>query len=161
MDSNATGNRESQGNPKDQGKPEDSVSPGKSQASAPTSTSSDPGPAAKPEQSGSSSKPQAAGSARTAQGPGGPGKTQDTVASGDASKAQENRAKYLKPLGRLAKYLALVIMVLILVRLVFDCYSFYIARRDIDAELQSKRVSSLEYLNLLSQRARAGWDDSS
>jgi hypothetical protein len=79
----------------------------------------------------------------------------DTVASGDASKAQENRAKYLKPLGRLAKYLALVIMVLILVRLVFDCYSFYIARRDIDAELQSKRVSSLEYLNLLSQRARA------
>jgi Fasciclin domain len=155
MDSNATGNRESQGNPKDQGKPEDSVSPGKSQASAPTSTSSDPGPAAKPEQSGSSSKPQAAGSARTAQGPCGPGKTQDTVASGDASKAQENRAKYLKPLGRLAKYLALVIMVLILVRLVFDCYSFYIARRDIDAELQSKRVSSLEYLNLLSQRARA------
>jgi hypothetical protein len=40
-------------------------------------------------------------------------------------------------------------------RLVFDCYSFYLARRDIDAEFQSKRVSSLEYLNLLSQRSRA------
>jgi hypothetical protein len=46
-------------------------------------------------------------------------------------------------------------MALITVRLVFDCYSFYMARRDIDAELQSKRVSSLEYLNLLSQRGRA------
>jgi hypothetical protein len=40
-------------------------------------------------------------------------------------------------------------------QLVFDCFSYYVARRDIDGELQSKRVSSLEYLNIFSQRERA------
>jgi hypothetical protein len=60
-----------------------------------------------------------------------------------------------KPLKRFAKYAALIVMALVILRLVFDCYSFYAARRDIDAELQSKRVSSLEYLNVLSQRERA------
>jgi hypothetical protein len=39
--------------------------------------------------------------------------------------------------------------------LVFDCFSYYVARRGIDGELQSKRVSSLEYLNILSQSERA------
>jgi uncharacterized surface protein with fasciclin (FAS1) repeats len=56
---------------------------------------------------------------------------------------------------RMAKYAVLLLLALITLRLVFDCYSYYSARRDIDAELQSKRVSSLEYLNVLSQRERA------
>ena len=66
------------------------------------------------------------------------------------------RAAYVwKSFDRLAKYAVLAVLALITLRLVFDCYSYYSARRDIDAELQSKRVSSLEYLNLLSQRSRA------
>jgi uncharacterized surface protein with fasciclin (FAS1) repeats len=65
-------------------------------------------------------------------------------------------AKYVwKSADRMAKYAVLLLLALVTLRLVFDCYSYYSARRDIDAELQSKRVSSLEYLNILSQRTRA------
>jgi uncharacterized surface protein with fasciclin (FAS1) repeats len=154
VDSNATGNPQSKGNPQDQrtaGKPETSANPPQPGPATPQ----DPAPPAKPEQSGTSSNPQGAGSAGTSQGAGGSGgggsgKTPD---NGDVSK-DKKQPWDLKPVYRLFKYATLIILALITVRLVFDCYSFYIARRDIDAELQSKRVSSLEYLNLLSQRAR-------
>jgi hypothetical protein len=58
-------------------------------------------------------------------------------------------------LARFFKYFVLVFSVILTITVVFDAYSFYVARRDIDAELRSKKVSSLEYLNLLLQRERA------
>jgi len=148
MASNATGNPQSNGNPQDTsaaGKPETSASPPQPGPATPHN----PPPPARADQSGSSSNPQAAGSAGTSQGAGGSG-------GGGGNASNEKKTPWdRKWVGRFFKYAALIIMALITVRLVFDCYSFYIARRDIDAELQSKRVSSLEYLNLLSQRARA------
>ena len=83
-----------------------------------------------------------------------PGKPQDPRPSGDPAEASAKRTHNLKRLNRLGKYALLLILALITLRLVFDCYSFYIARREIDAELQSKKGASLEYLNLLSQRER-------
>jgi uncharacterized surface protein with fasciclin (FAS1) repeats len=49
----------------------------------------------------------------------------------------------------------LICGVALTLKVVFDAYSFYVARRDIDSELRSKKVSSLEYLGVLSQRKRA------
>src|SRR6266545_31625 len=68
-----------------------------------------------------------------------------------APKRQFNR----KLLNRLGKYAVLLVLAAITLRLVFDCYSYYIARRDIDAELQSKRLGSLEYLNVLLSSERS------
>jgi uncharacterized surface protein with fasciclin (FAS1) repeats len=56
---------------------------------------------------------------------------------------------------RFCKYTVLLFGVIITLKIVFDAYSFYVARRDLDSELRSKKVSSLEYLNVLSQRQRA------
>jgi hypothetical protein len=56
---------------------------------------------------------------------------------------------------RFCKYVVLIGWVVLTLLVVFDAYSFYVARREIDAELRSKRVSSLEYLGVLSQRKRA------
>jgi hypothetical protein len=56
---------------------------------------------------------------------------------------------------RLCKYAFLLLGVMVTLTVVFDAFSFYVARRDIDAELRSKKVSSLEDLNLLLQRERA------
>jgi len=56
--------------------------------------------------------------------------------------------------SRFCKYVVLLLSVILTLKAVFDAYSFYVARRDIDAELRSKKVS-LEYLNVLSQRERA------
>ena len=38
---------------------------------------------------------------------------------------------------------------------VYDGFSYYVARRSIDAELESKKISSLEHLNVLAARERA------
>ena len=65
------------------------------------------------------------------------------------------RAVSLNAVGRFCKYAFLIGCALLTVRVVFDAYSFYVARRDIDTELRSKRVSSLEYLGVLTQRKRA------
>jgi uncharacterized surface protein with fasciclin (FAS1) repeats len=56
---------------------------------------------------------------------------------------------------RFCKYFVLIACVILTLKIVFDAYSFYVARRDIDSELRSKKVSSLEYLGVLSQRKRA------
>jgi hypothetical protein len=56
---------------------------------------------------------------------------------------------------RFCKYAVLIGWVILTLLVVFDAYSFYVARREIDAELRSKKVSSLEYLGVLSQRKRA------
>src|SRR5271154_3429583 len=59
---------------------------------------------------------------------------------------------------RLFKYVVLIAGVSVTLMVVFDAYSYYVARRDIDAELRSKKekaVFSLEYLGVLSQRQRA------
>ena len=58
-------------------------------------------------------------------------------------------------LVRFCKYVVLIGCVVLTLLVVFDAYSFYVARRDIDSELRSKKVSSLEYLGVLSQRKRA------
>lgn len=57
--------------------------------------------------------------------------------------------------GRFFKYSFLVIALLSTTKIVFDGYSYYVARRSIDAELDSQKISSLEYLNVLQQRERA------
>ena len=56
---------------------------------------------------------------------------------------------------RSCKYLVLLLALLFVLYVVFDGYSFYVARRSIDSELESKKISSLEYLNVLAQRDRA------
>jgi hypothetical protein len=56
---------------------------------------------------------------------------------------------------RFCKYAVVIFSVTVTLAIVFDAYSFYVARRDIDSELRSKKVSSLEYLGVLSQRQRA------
>ena len=58
-------------------------------------------------------------------------------------------------ISRFFKYVVLLFGVTLTLIVVFDAYSFYIARRDIDSELRSKKVPSLEYLNLMLQRERA------
>jgi uncharacterized surface protein with fasciclin (FAS1) repeats len=59
-------------------------------------------------------------------------------------------------LVRFWKYVFLISCVALTLIIVFDAYSFYVARRDIDTELRSKKekVSSLEYLGVLLQRKR-------
>jgi hypothetical protein len=75
---------------------------------------------------------------------------------------QQDRARFGRvgssrngKISRFWKYLVLIGLVGLTLRIVFDAYSFYVARRDIDLELKSKKVASLEYLGVLSQRKRA------
>ena len=56
---------------------------------------------------------------------------------------------------RFFKYSALLLALLGTLYVVFDGFSYYVARRSIDAELESKKISSLEYLSVLAQRDRA------
>jgi uncharacterized surface protein with fasciclin (FAS1) repeats len=58
-------------------------------------------------------------------------------------------------IGRFLKYLFLLVALVLTTKVVFDAYSYYVARRSIDAELEAKKISSLEYLNILQQRERA------
>jgi hypothetical protein len=62
---------------------------------------------------------------------------------------------YRETIGRFFKYAFLVILLLLNVKIVFDGYSYYVARRSIDAELDSKKIASLEYLNVVQQGERA------
>jgi hypothetical protein len=57
---------------------------------------------------------------------------------------------------RFFKYVVLIGCVMLTLAVVFDAYSFYLMRREIDVELRSKKdkVSSLEYFEVLSQRKR-------
>src|SRR5262249_11810700 len=59
------------------------------------------------------------------------------------------------PYARTLKYAVLLTALAVTLRIVFDGYSFYIARRDIDSELQSKKGYSFEYLDVLARRKRA------
>jgi uncharacterized surface protein with fasciclin (FAS1) repeats len=59
------------------------------------------------------------------------------------------------PTARFLKYVILLVALGVTLKIVFDGYSFYVARRDIDSELQSKKGYSLEYLDVLSRRNRA------
>ncbi|MBR0684426.1 fasciclin domain-containing protein [Bradyrhizobium manausense] len=56
---------------------------------------------------------------------------------------------------RFGKYLVLLFMLFITTIIVFDGFSYYIARRSLDAELESKGRKSLEYLVTLARRERA------
>jgi len=58
-------------------------------------------------------------------------------------------------IGRFFKYSFLAIALILTTKVVFDGYSYYVARRSIDAELDSQKISSLEYLNVLRQRESA------
>jgi hypothetical protein len=65
---------------------------------------------------------------------------------------------YLPPraaISRFFKYGFLLIALAITLKIVFDGFSYYLARRSLDAELEAKKVSSLEYLVNLSKRERA------
>jgi fluoride ion exporter CrcB/FEX len=78
-----------------------------------------------------------------------------------ASKSFANWAKFAlqatrRPvIARLFKYAVLLGLMLLTLRVVFDAYAFYVARRDIDLGLRSKKGLSLEYLNLATERQRA------
>ena len=58
-------------------------------------------------------------------------------------------------ISRSFKYAYLFVALAITIKIVFDGFSFYLARRSIDAELDSKKISSLEYLGILAKRERA------
>jgi hypothetical protein len=58
-------------------------------------------------------------------------------------------------IGRFFKYAFLLIALSINLKIVFDGFSYYLARRSLDTELESKKLSSLEYLGVLQKRDRA------
>jgi len=60
-----------------------------------------------------------------------------------------------RSVDRLFKYMLLISTLVLTLKVVFDCYSYYVARRGIDAELEAKKIASLEYLNVLQRRRRA------
>src|SRR5579864_6869224 len=61
---------------------------------------------------------------------------------------------YRELIGRLLKYSVLVVALSLTTKIVFDAYSYYVMRRSLDAELEAKKIPSLEYLNVLQQRER-------
>jgi len=68
---------------------------------------------------------------------------------------QAARAINVGILVRFCKYVVLICGVVVTLTVVFDAYSYYVARRDIDSELRAKKEKvSLEYLGVLSQRKR-------
>lgn len=58
-------------------------------------------------------------------------------------------------ISRFFKYAFLLVVLGITLKVVFDGFSYYIARRSLDAELAAKKISSLEYLVILTKRHRA------
>jgi len=58
-------------------------------------------------------------------------------------------------ISRLLKYAVLLFALMVTIKIVFDGFSYYLARRSIDAELEARKFSSLEYLLFLAQRERA------
>jgi uncharacterized surface protein with fasciclin (FAS1) repeats len=80
-----------------------------------------------------------------------------TIAASGAGLTALAHAINIPVITRFFKYLVLIGWVIATLIVVFDAYSFYVARRDIDAELRARKdkgVSSLEYLGVLSQRKR-------
>ncbi len=70
-------------------------------------------------------------------------------------KTPGNKAAGLGPVAvRFFKYAVLLCVVAGTLKVTFDCYSYFIARRSIDAELQAKSMSSLEGLVVARQRNR-------
>ena len=59
-----------------------------------------------------------------------------------------------KTIGRFFKYAVLLCVVAGTLKVTFDCYSHFIARRSIDAELQAKNLASLESLVVSQRRDR-------
>jgi hypothetical protein len=74
-----------------------------------------------------------------------------SVDASTASKGEEGRFSW----SRFSKYTVLLLAVALLLMITFDSFSFYVARRDLDTELKSRRIPSLEYITVLSQRERA------
>src|SRR5258708_20569845 len=71
---------------------------------------------------------------------------------------ERGRAVNVANVERFCKYIFLIFWVIVTITVVFDAYSFYVARREIDSELRAikdKTPPSLEYLGILSQRKRA------
>jgi uncharacterized surface protein with fasciclin (FAS1) repeats len=56
---------------------------------------------------------------------------------------------------RLFKYLVLIVLLVVTLKVVYDGYSFYLMRRSIDTELQSKKITSIEQLSNLQSQNRA------
>lgn len=56
---------------------------------------------------------------------------------------------------RFFKFAFLVVALAINTKLVFDGFSYYLARRGLDGELESRKISSLEYLRVQARRERA------
>jgi hypothetical protein len=57
--------------------------------------------------------------------------------------------------SRFWKYTFLLLALIFTIKVVFDGFSAYLARRGLDAELEAKKISSLEYLSVLARRERA------
>jgi hypothetical protein len=60
--------------------------------------------------------------------------------------------EYIMKFSRSFKYLFLLVALLITIRVVFDGFSYYSARRSLDAELNAKQIGSLEYLQVLARK---------
>jgi uncharacterized surface protein with fasciclin (FAS1) repeats len=56
---------------------------------------------------------------------------------------------------RLFKYLFLIVLLVVTLKIVYDGYSYYLMRRSIDTELQSKKITSIEQLSSLQKQKRA------
>ena len=56
---------------------------------------------------------------------------------------------------RFFKYFFLLLALAITIKIVFDGFSYYLARRSLDSELESKKIASLEHLGILTKRSRA------
>lgn len=69
-----------------------------------------------------------------------------------------NWQKYCPPravIVRFFKYSFLLLALAINIKIVFDGFSYYLARRSLDGELESKKIASLEHLGVLTKRSRA------
>jgi hypothetical protein len=55
---------------------------------------------------------------------------------------------------RLFKYLFLIVLLVVTLKIVYDGYSYYLMRRSIDTELQSKKITSIEQLSSLQEQNR-------
>ena len=56
---------------------------------------------------------------------------------------------------RLFKYLFLIVLLVVTLKIVYDGNSYYLMRRSIDTELQSKKITSIEQLSILQEQNRA------
>jgi uncharacterized surface protein with fasciclin (FAS1) repeats len=80
----------------------------------------------------------------------------DEKSEADASREKFGQKLFLsESANRFWKYAFLLLALVINITLVYGGFSHYLARRSLDAELETRKISSLEYLGVLAKRERA------